>query len=101
MAASRLDSTSGGKGLSAAAEVAKEVAPDGRDGSRPPDQRPVSRTGGTPSAFTILFHVAVVAILRHYSVMNRYEIVLKTSAIRDFDALRSYDAATIADGIED
>jgi mRNA-degrading endonuclease RelE of RelBE toxin-antitoxin system len=33
--------------------------------------------------------------------MSGYEILLKPSAVRDLDALRGYDAAAVADGIEE
>jgi mRNA-degrading endonuclease RelE of RelBE toxin-antitoxin system len=33
--------------------------------------------------------------------MGLHEIVLKPSAVRDFDRLRRFDAAAVADGIED
>ena len=32
--------------------------------------------------------------------MPRYTVILKPSAIRDFDRLRKFDAAMIADGVE-
>ena len=33
--------------------------------------------------------------------MSRHEIVLRPSAIRDLDRLRRFDAAAVADGMED